>query len=111
MDRYLVISSDGHAGPRPECYREYLDPQYREEFDRQQAARLEALAQAGTMLEMREESMKWADGKSAGLAGAWDSDVRNQLLDDDGVAAEILFVDGLTEQNSPPFGGDLSLSP
>jgi len=30
MDRYLVISSDGHAGPRPEVYRDYLDPQRHE---------------------------------------------------------------------------------
>ncbi len=32
MDRYLVISSDGHAGPRPEVYRDYLDPQHRDEL-------------------------------------------------------------------------------
>jgi len=111
MGRYLVISSDGHAGPRPECYRDYLDPQYREEFDRQHAARLASLEQAGTSLEMREQSEKWAEGKADGLSGAWDSDKRNEVLDADGVAAEILFVDGLTEQNSPPFGGDLGMSP
>ncbi len=111
MDRYLVISSDGHAGPRPEVYREYLDPQYRAEFDLQHAARMAALAQAGDMLEMRAESNRWAEDKSHGLAGAWDSERRNEILDADGVAAEILFVDGLTEQNSPPFGGDLGLMP
>ena len=33
MDRFLVISSDCHAGLLPEAYREYLDPQYREAFD------------------------------------------------------------------------------
>ena len=111
MDRYLVISSDGHAGPRPEVYRDYLDPQYRAEFDLQHAARMAALAQAGDMLEMRAESNRWAEDKSHGLAGAWDSERRNEILDADGVAAEILFVDGLTEQNSPPFGGDLGLMP
>jgi predicted TIM-barrel fold metal-dependent hydrolase len=111
MDRYLVISSDGHAGPRPEVYREYLDPQYRDEFDVQHKARMEALATASARLEMLEESAKWAEGKEYGLAGAWDSDRRNEILDGDGVAAEILFVDGLTEQNSPPFGGDLGLVP
>ena len=26
MDRYLVVSTDGHAGLRMEEYREYLDP-------------------------------------------------------------------------------------
>lgn len=111
MDRYLVISSDGHAGPRPQVYRDYLDPQYRAEFDVQHAARMAALEQAGDMLEMRQESQQWAEGKDRGLAGAWDSDRRNEVLDADGVAAEVLFVDGLTEQNSPPFGGDLGLMP
>ena len=111
MDRFLVISSDGHAGPRPEVYREYLDPKYRDEFDVQHKARMEMLAAAGDSLEMRNESKKWAEGKDYGLAGAWDSDRRNEILDADGVAAEILFVDGLTEENSPPFGGDLGLMP
>ena len=111
MDRYLVISSDGHAGPRPEVYREYLDPQYREEFDRHNEARMAALEAASERLEMRQESQAWASDKTEGLSGAWDSDRRNEILDADGVAAEILFVDGLTEENSPPFGGDLGLMP
>ena len=111
MDRYLVISSDGHAGPRPEVYRDYLDPRYREEFDVQHKARMAMLDAAGERLEMRQESLKWAEGKEVGLSGAWDSDRRNQVVDSDGVAAEILFVDGLTERNSPPFGGDLGLVP
>ncbi len=111
MDRYLVINSDGHAGLPPERYRDYLDPQYRDEFDRQHAARMAMLAQAGERLEMAQESAKWAEDKAHGLAGAWDSDRRNEVLDADGVAAEILYVDGLTERNSPPFGGDLGLLP
>ena len=111
MDRYLVISSDCHAGLQPERYRDYLDPQYREEFDRQHAARMAMLQQAGAALEMAEESAKWASDKASGLAGAWDHDKRIEVLDGDGVAAEVLFPDGLTEQNSPPFGGDLGISP
>ncbi len=33
MDRYMVISSDGHAGPHAAEYRGYVDPEYREMFD------------------------------------------------------------------------------
>ena len=33
MDRYLVISSDGHAGLPPERYRDYLESKYHAEFD------------------------------------------------------------------------------
>ena len=47
MDRYLVISADCHAGLPPEKYRDYLDPQYREEFDRQYTARMAMLDAAG----------------------------------------------------------------
>src|SRR5207302_3847989 len=36
MDRYLVISSDTHAGPPSEAYRDHVDPQYREAFDKDQ---------------------------------------------------------------------------
>jgi hypothetical protein len=111
MDRYLVINSDGHAGLPPERYRDYLDPQYRDEFDRQLEVRLAALAQASELLEMSQQSADWAKDKQHGLAGAWDSDRRTEVLDADGVAAEILYVDGLTERNSPPFGGDLGLLP
>ncbi|MEM7410010.1 MAG: amidohydrolase family protein [Myxococcota bacterium] len=111
MNRFLVISSDGHAGPRPEVYRDYLDPKHRDAFDVQHAARMAALEQASERLEMAQESARWAEDKAWGLSGAWDSDRRNEILDADGIAAEILFVDGLTERNSPPFGGDLSLSP
>ncbi len=44
MDRYLVISSDCHAGLPGEQYREYLDPQYREAFDQAYPIQKAALA-------------------------------------------------------------------
>ena len=37
--RYLVISSDTHAGPPSEMYRDYVDPQYRDAFDEDLAAK------------------------------------------------------------------------
>ena len=33
MDRYLVISSDGHVGLPPERYRDYLESKYHQQFD------------------------------------------------------------------------------
>ena len=33
MNRYLVLSSDGHAGLPPEQYRDYVDPKFRDAFD------------------------------------------------------------------------------
>ena len=39
MQPYLVISADCHAGPNSPAYREFLDPQYRDEFDDELAER------------------------------------------------------------------------
>ena len=59
MDRYLVISSDGHAGLPPERYRDYVDPQYREEFDRQLAAAIAERAAAENAFLISEFNTKW----------------------------------------------------
>ena len=44
-----------------------------------------------------------------GLSGAWDHDERMRVMDGDGIAAEVIFPDGITEMNTPPFGAGLSL--
>ena len=33
MEWYVIISADCHAGPDSPAYREFLDPEYRAEFD------------------------------------------------------------------------------
>ena len=90
-DRYLLISADGHAGPPAEVYRDHLDPAYRDAFDEHQA-QLTALREA--MLQdtaFREEwERRTGDG---GLTAAYDSAARNEKLDGEGVAAEVLFPD------------------
>jgi predicted TIM-barrel fold metal-dependent hydrolase len=111
MDRYLVISADGHAGPPPSVYRDYLDPEFRERFDEHQRM----------MVELR-EAMGRDDGKfraeweaetdgDGGLTAAFDSDARNAILDTEGVAAEVLFPDadvlGTGRIASSPFGTGL----
>ena len=109
MDRYLVISSDCHAGLPPERYRDYLDPTHREAFDVAlpiQIAATEAAAEKFLVGEINEE---WRKGREGQLAGAWDHDMRIQVLDNDGIAGEVIFPDGITEMNMPPFGAGLSL--
>ena len=54
---------------------------------------------------------KWREGIEDDLKGAWDGTVRNRVIDGDGVAGEVLFPDGITEQNAPPFGAGLALKP
>ncbi len=82
MDRYLLISADCHAGGSIEQYREYLDPQYRDEFD----------AWRGRY------SNPFRDLQADGRTRNWDSDRRTAELEADGVVAEVLFPNTV-----PPF--------
>jgi predicted TIM-barrel fold metal-dependent hydrolase len=111
MDRYLVISSDGHAGLPPERYRDYLEPQYRAVFDERIAEAIRIRKENEKFFLISDFNNAWREQNWEGLVGAWDPAAREKVLDADGVAAEVLFPDGITERNSPPFGADLGLRP
>jgi predicted TIM-barrel fold metal-dependent hydrolase len=92
--RLTIISCDCHAGPqRMADFRAYLDPAFSDDFDEYCAAIDE--------FEARKASSLLGGGapSSAGEDGLWDADIRTQCLDDDGVAAEVIFAQG-----SIPFG-------
>ena len=109
IDRYTVISSDCHAGLLPDQYREYLDPQFREAFDMALPIQKQMTDKAEEIFLIKEINDQWRDGNEHHLSGAWDYEQRLEVLNGDGIAGEIIFVDGITEQNSPPFGAGLSL--
>lgn len=108
-DRYLLISADGHAGPPAELYRDYLEERFRPQFDQHQAelSALRAMAQQNTEFRDKWEA-KTGDG---GLLAAYDSDARNERLDGEGVAVEVLFPDadvlGTGRVSASPFGSGL----
>jgi len=108
MTRYLVISSDCHAGLPNEQYRDWLDPQYRDAFDdhlRERGKMLE-LAQRGLLNE--EFAEEWERENEEGLRGGWDAARRDKELDADGV----IFpdADAVTAGASAPFGAGLGTS-
>lgn len=113
MDRFLVISSDGHAGPPAPDYRGYLEERYREAFDRHQAEMKELLEVFRGSRQNDDFVAKWerltGDG---GLLAAYESEYRNKVLDTEGVAAEVLFPDadvlGTGRVSASPFGSGLS---
>ncbi len=76
MDRYLVISSDCHAGLPPERYRDYLDPKYREVFDIALPIQITETQAAAKKFLVADINAEWRKGREAGLAGAWDHDER-----------------------------------
>jgi predicted TIM-barrel fold metal-dependent hydrolase len=109
MDRYLVISSDCHAGLPPERYRDYVDPRYREAFDQALPVQVRMTREAEKRFLVAEVNAEWRKGNEKALSGAWDHDERIKVLDGDGIAGEIIFPDGVTEMNAPPFGGGFSM--
>lgn len=111
MDRYLIVSTDGHAGLPMEGYRDYLDKKYQRAFDEALPIQKAMTREFEEQLLLTDFNDKWRKETASGLAGAWDGAVRNQVIDGDGVAAEVLFPDGITEMNSPPFGAGLGLKP
>jgi predicted TIM-barrel fold metal-dependent hydrolase len=109
MDRHLVISSDCHAGLLPEKYRDYCDPKFRDAFDVALPIQIEKTKEAAAKFLVDEVNAEWREGRDEALAGAWDHDQRVKVLDGDGIAGEVIFPDGITEMNMPPFGAGLSL--
>lgn len=109
MNRYLVISSDCHAGLPPEQYREYCDPQYRDAFDIALPIQNQKVQEASKKFMVADINAAWREGRDEALSGAWNHEQRIKVLDGDGIAGEILFPDGITEMNMPPFGAGLSL--
>lgn len=114
-DHYLLISSDCHAGPESGHYRDYMDPEFLEAYDEArglgQAQR--AAMQAGPGRDKFRQH--WIeDTGDGGIHSVPDAHKRDALLDDDGVAAEVIFPDadvlGLGGLDSSPFGSGLGSS-
>ena len=80
-DRYLVLSSDTHAGAEMRAYRGWLDPAYHEDFDEWAAT----------------VTNPWCDLRDPERAALnWDSDARTAALDRIGVTGEVIFPNTLT---------------
>lgn len=118
--RLLMISGDCHAGPPLPGFAPYFEPAERDDFDRYWRARpnakaaeaavagdLDALAASlGAFMVATgaspEVARSFADRALRMTAGLFDSKVRNECLDEEGIAAEVLFPDGFCE-NHPPY--------
>ena len=84
MSNYLVISADGHAGPPPDVYREYLDPEFRVAFDEHQASIETGQLVADSFIKEWDEETGDHDMKAG-----YDPSVRDAILDQEGVVAEV----------------------
>ena len=95
MGKLTIISADGHWGGPPSLYREYIEPQYREELD---ALADEDVAWRESSLTQRRFSAATldlidTDGRirNGGERGAWELEPRLAELDREGIAGEVLL--------------------
>ena len=91
-DRYIVISSDCHAGAEMHTYREYLEQRHLDDFD--------AWA--------KDFQNPFSDLRAETAYRNWDSDRRREELERDGIVGEVLFPNTI-----PPFypSGNLTARP
>jgi predicted TIM-barrel fold metal-dependent hydrolase len=107
-ERYLIISSDCHAGLPCEGYRPYLESRHLDAFD---VFLAERAANRSEALKLNYDYIhEWESTNEEGLRGAFDGEQRDKELDADGVAGEVIFpdADAITGMESPPFGAGLS---
>ena len=89
LDRYVVISADGHAGNEIHGYRDYLERAFLDEFDAWVA----------------DYVCPFPDLEGPNASRNWDSDRRLADLEADGIVAEVLFPNTV-----PPFYPKSSLT-
>lgn len=110
-ERLIVVSSDCHAGLPIADYRPYVESRYHPMLDVAVPVQLEMMAKASKSFLIDEINEAWRAPIRQQLTGAWDYRERLNMLAQDGIAAEVIFPDGITENNTPPFGAGLGLSP
>lgn len=108
-DKFIVVSSDCHAGLPIAQYKDYTEEKYHEMLDMSVPMTIEMSQKASESFMIKEINDEWRVGIEQQLTGAWDYKERVKMLDADGIAAEIIFPDGITEINTPPFGAGLSM--
>jgi predicted TIM-barrel fold metal-dependent hydrolase len=91
-DRYLLISSDCHAGADIADYKPYLERRWHDEFDAW------ATTYSDSWADIDADSV-WKAGVSSFMSPLnWDSNKRLEALEAEGIVAEVLF-----PNTTPPF--------
>lgn len=96
----MVVSADGHCGADLRDYRPYLEARYHEEFDRWAASYVDAWATLG------DQSADIRVGAASFVSPySWDGPRRMQVLETQGIVAEVLF-----PNTAPPFNPSGSIT-
>jgi predicted TIM-barrel fold metal-dependent hydrolase len=114
-EKYLIVSSDAHAGPPPETYlRPYCPERYLAAFDefcatsRAYADKMIKVVNDGRAGDKPNPSLRelGLEGTAECIecAGHWDPHVRLRHMDESGVAAEVVFAGGQNFEELPFMG-------
>jgi predicted TIM-barrel fold metal-dependent hydrolase len=107
MDKLAIVSTDGHAGPLVDTYRDYLEPKYHADLDGLVEEEREFLAITSKIGTFSTSQLDIIDGEGAiasgGMTGAWDLDRRISEMDREGIAVEV-FLQGHQCASAPFFG-------
>jgi predicted TIM-barrel fold metal-dependent hydrolase len=94
MGKLMMISADSHAGPRPQDYAQWLDPEYRDGVA-DLIRHSEWMTSIVWVPDPDERSRKIVDTRGAmargGRDGFWDSATRMRELEAEGFVAEVIF--------------------
>jgi len=97
LDRYVIVSADGHAGAQLYEYRDYLPSKWHEEFDAWAASYVDPWASIDPGI----NGTKFG-AASGTYEGNWDHDLRQKQVEGDGIVGEVLFPNTV-----PPFMSEL----
>jgi predicted TIM-barrel fold metal-dependent hydrolase len=112
--KMFLASADGHVGSMTAKYRDYIDPQYRENFDEYLKTHLWmwSPAKPTSMLPFAlHDRMRRHDSFHEGVGSSivWDPALRLREYDRDGIVLEVLVPDD-QNLNDPPWGSGLATS-
>jgi predicted TIM-barrel fold metal-dependent hydrolase len=96
--RYILVSSDAHAGADLRDYKAYLPAEYHDEFDAWAAAFHDPWADFDLEVEGPDDEGLKMGRVSFVSPYSWESDVRLKHMDQEGIAAEVVFPNTV-----PPF--------
>jgi len=78
VNRYLVISSDTHAGPPTARYRHYLESKYFEAFDADLVASQQLIEERRGLVDAGDFAEQWENETGdGGKKASWDPAARN----------------------------------
>src|SRR5262245_3152450 len=94
VDRLILVSADGHAGPLPDAYRPYMERLALDHFDDFVHDHDRYVNALYGVCHYSDEAIATIDDRHAirtgGTTGAWDVSRRLKEMDDEGIAAELV---------------------